>query len=97
MINTGRRANQKKYHFKRYTKHERHVGIDTKNMRTMNMNMLTYSLAYLLTSLLTYYPTMSCVFLFPSIDCLRECVEYQDQFLLGSRRSTPKFHPGDDL
>ena len=55
MINTGRRANQKKYHFKRYTKHERHVGIDTKNMRTMNMNMLlTYSLAYLLTSLPTY-------------------------------------------
>ena len=42
---------KKKDHFKRSTKHERHVGIDTKNMRTMNMNML---LTYLLTSLLTY-------------------------------------------
>jgi len=55
--------NTKKYHFKRYTKHERHVGIDTKNMRTMNMNMLltyllTSLLTYLLAYLLTYLPTL---------------------------------------
>ena len=54
----------------------------------MNMYMLlayTYQVSDTLGLSASHYsPTMSCVYLYPSIGCLHEQIEYQGRLLLGS-------------